>query len=397
MGKSGSMVVEELGRDQDDALAEIRRSRRKGFNQPRAALKRIADGPKAPGDGYWRTPGAFLRAVKSIGQGDWRANKEMHDYVTKALPTGMGEVIGSDGGYLVPPEFSNQLLMRTYENDLLSRTTMFPTSSNMLRIPAINETSRANGSRFGGVQAYWRSEAGTITASKPSLAVIELKPDSLTLAMYATQELLDDATSLESWLDLIADQELAFRIGDALVNGDGNTKPQGLLNAPSKVTVSKEVGQSGGTILSENVLGMWGRLHPSCRANAVWLADLSVEAALPKMTLGTAGAQLVSYLPQGGLSTPLYGTLMGKPVIVTEFNATLGTVGDLILCDPATMVAATRGGTEMAVSMHVAFLTAEQVFRWILRVDARSWWLNPLTPKSGGATQSNIVVLETRS
>ncbi len=320
--------------------------------------------------------------------------------MAKALPSGMNETVGADGGYLVPPEFSQNLLMRAYSNDLLSRTVMFPlTTSNSIKIPAINETSRADGSRFGGVRAYWRGEGDDVTRSKPGLQQVTLTVDSLTLVVRVTQELLDDASGLplETFMNLVCPQELQFVIGNAIVNGDGVNKPLGIMGAPSKITISKEAGQGAATINASNVLKMWSRLHTSCWSNAVWLADQSIIPQLSQMTVGSAGANLVVYMPPGGLSASPFATLMGRPLIFTEFNQTLGTAGDLILTDMSTYLTATKGGLQTASSMHVLFESNELLYRFILRIDGRPWWLSALTPKSGGATQSNIVVLETRS
>ncbi len=384
-----------------ELLDELRKARSVGYSQPRDILKRYQ--PGAAGQrGPFNSFGHFLMAVRSCAGGNWHNHEIMKSWIgtmRKALPTGLNETVGADGGYLVPPEFAQQLLMRTYENDLLSRTVMFPlTSSNNIKIPAINETSRADGSRFGGVQAFWRSEAGSGTETKPGLMQISLTVDSLTLLIRATQELLDDASTvaLETYMNLVAPQELSFKIGDAIVNGDGVTKPVGLLKSPSKVAQAAEAGQPPTSIVAKNILNMWSRLHVSCRANAVWLVDQSIEPMLATMTIGTAGAQLVVYQPPGALSAAPYATLLGKPVIVTEFGQQLGTEGDIILTDLSTYLTATKGGLQSASSIHVYFESNELVYRFIHRLDGKSWWNNSLSPKSGGPSQTNIVTLSSR-
>jgi hypothetical protein len=52
-----------------------------------------------------------------------------------------------------------------------------------------------------------------------------------------------------------------------------------------------------------------------------------------------------------------------------------------------------KGGVDAAVSMHVAFLTDEQVFRFMYRVDGQPNWNSALTPKSAGNTLSPYVIL----
>jgi HK97 family phage major capsid protein len=400
--------AEALNAENKELLGEIRKARSPGFNQPQDTLRKLArdtrqKDPKSEfrvgPNGIFKDFGHFMGSVRQVGSNNqnWDSNEPMKNYLTKAIPSGMNIQQAQDGGFLVPPEFVNQLLMRTYSNDLLSRTTMFPmTTSNALKIPAVNETSRADGSRFGGVQAYWDGEGNTINASKPSLAQVTLTANRLTMAIRATQELLDDTSALETWMNLIADQELAFKIGDGLVNGTGAGMPLGMQNALSLVSVAKETGQAAATLVAQNVLKMWSRLHISCMQNAVWLYDQSILPQLQSMTIGTAGAQLAVFLPQGGLSQSPYATLQGRPMIPVEFCQTLGTAGDLILVDPATIVSAMKGGMQAMNSLHVYFLSNEQVFRFVMRVDARSWWTSAITPKSAGSTQTNIVNLATR-
>lgn len=383
-----------------EVLEEIRKARQPNYSQPLNSLRKAGHTPGGLEKGGFSHMGQFLREVVQCGEGmNVDRSPLMKSYLQKALPTGLNETQAMDGGFLVPPNFAQQLLMRTYANDLLSRTTMFPLpAGNSIAIPAINETSRADGSRFGGVQGFWRGESDTVTATKPNLAQIELKVKSLQIIMRPTQELLDDVTgmSLETWMGLVADQELAFKIGDSLVNGDGQVKPLGILNSPSKVAQAAEAGQAANTVVAQNIVKMWSRLHVSARQNAVWLIDQSIEPQLFTMTVGTAGANLVVYMPPGGLSGAPYGTLMGRPVIVTEFGKTLGTEGDIILLDPSTILSAMKGGMQALSSIHIYFLTSEVAFRFTIRIDAKNWWLSALTPKSAGVTQTNIVTLATR-
>jgi len=380
---------------QKELADEIREARRPtGGYKALDLVKRQAASTVGKNGGF-KSLGDFALATKAAG-GNPERHKAMNLYV-KALPSGMSEATGADGEYLVPPQFVNELLMRTYSNDLLSRVTMLPMTSNKLSIPAINESSRANGSRFGGVQAYWAGEADTVTATKPSFHTVEITPNALTAMVRVTDELLQDASALEQFINLIVAQEFQFKIGDGLVNGDGVKKPLGLLNSPAKVTVSKESAQTAATIKTENVLKMWSRLHVSCRADAIWLINQDAEPQLPLMTVGTAGANLAVYMPPGGLSASPYGTLLGRPVVPVEFASTLGTEGDLILFSPSQYLAGAIGGMQSAVSMHLYFDTRETAFRFVMRIDGKPWWLKPLTPYKGTNTQSCIVTVETRS
>jgi HK97 family phage major capsid protein len=87
---------------------------------------------------------------------------------------------------------------------------------------------------------------------------------------------------------------------------------------------------------------------------------------------------------------------MGRPVIPTEHNATLGTPGDIILADLTQYVMADKGAPTTASSIHVRFLNDETTFRFVYRVDGQPVWKKPLTPKNGTNTYSPFVALATR-
>jgi hypothetical protein len=49
-----------------------------------------------------------------------------------------------------------------------------------------------------------------------------------------------------------------------------------------------------------------------------------------------------------------------------------------------------------ATIIHVAFLTGEQAFRFMLRLDGQPTWKKPLTPYQGSALKSPFVTLAAR-
>lgn len=80
----------------------------------------------------------------------------------------------------------------------------------------------------------------------------------------------------------------------------------------------------------------------------------------------------------------------------TEFNSTVGTVGDILLADLSQVLSITKGGVSQMASTHVEFLSDQTALKFTMRLDARPWDDTPLTPYKGSATQSAFVCLETR-
>lgn len=349
--------------------------------------------------------GEFLSAVAHDGmnKGDMGARDKRLVFQKAA---GANEAVPSEGGFLVQTDHSSELLGMMHEmGEILRRVRKIPISanSNGIKLPAIDETSRATGSRFGGVRTYWADEGDTVTASKPKFRSIELKLNKLMGIGYATEELLNDAAAMEAVYKQAFAEELTFATEDAYVNGDGSGKPLGFLNSPALVTVAEESGQAAGTIVTANVLNMWDRIPIRSRRNAVWLAaDSQVETQLQSLVLGSGTAVTQLYkVPGTNGATPaneVYGTLLGRPVIPVEYMAQLGAAGDLALVDLSQYLSIDKGGMKQSQSIHVRFLYDEMTFKVTYRVDGQPAWNSPLTPANGStATKSPFIALGART
>ncbi len=362
-----------------------------GEIDPKAAEKRFAS--------FGEQLQAVARAGMNKGSGpvDGRLIYQPGGMDYRALPSGSNEAVPSEGGFLVQQDYSTELLNLMHEmGEIVSRVRRIPISanSNGIKLPAIDETSRANGSRFGGVLSYWANEADTVTATKPKFREMDLRLNKLLGISYATEELLADSSALEAVLRQAFAEEMTFKVEDAIINGDGAGKPLGILNSGALVTVTPESGQGSLTIRTENILKMWARTPIRSRKNLVWLINQDIEPVLWQLTLGSGTAVILLYTPPGvnGNNSP-YGLLLGRPVIPIEYAATLGTVGDLILLDPQQYVMVDKNGLQSAASMHVRFLYEEMTFRFTFRVDGQPVWRTPVTPFKGSATLSPFVAL----
>ena len=317
------------------------------------------------------------------------------------IPSGANESIDSEGGFLVATDFSTQLLSRAYATgQVSSRTFKLPLSSNAnsISIPAIDETSRADGSRYGGIRVYWADEAATVTATKPKFRRVRLELEKLMGLCYATEELLQDASAIEAYISRAFGEEFGFKLDDACINGTGAGQNLGILNSDAYVSVAKETGQAAKTIVANNIIKMWSRMWAPSRLNAVWYINQDIEPQLATLSLpvGTGGVSV--YLPANGLSTSPYSTLYGRPVIPIEQCATLGTVGDIILADMSQYLMIDKGGLKAESSMHVRFLYDEMAYRWTYRCNGAPWWNSVLTPKSGSTnTLAPFVVTAVRA
>jgi HK97 family phage major capsid protein len=374
-----------------EALAEIERSIE---GQTEQTDDTSPAQPRGTQTGPFRTFGEQLLAVMNSSRPGARADERL--FQVQGAATGLNETAGSEGGFLVQTEFSNELLRRVYqEGDLASRVRRIPSSSgaNSLKINGVDETSRANGSRWGGVQAYWEGEADQYTAKKPKFDQLELRLKKLTGLCYMTDELIEDAAAIASIVDQAFTEEFGFKVDNAIFEGDGAGKPLGIVKSGALVSVAKEAGQAAATVKVENVTKMWARMPSRNRRNAVWLIHADVEPQLIGMTIGNQPV----YLPAGGVTDAPLARLMGRPVIPTEFNEALGTKNDIVLADLSQYVLYDKNSIQKASSIHVRFEYGEQCFRFTYRCDGQPTWRTAVAPLKGANSVSPFITLDTRA
>lgn len=319
-----------------------------------------------------------------------RALKAME---VKAL--GGSESVPADGGYLLEPTLTSTVMQPIHEEGPFTRSaTRLPVSanSNYGYINGVDETSRATGSRWGGIKGYRLNEGGTKTASKPAFRRINWELKKYAAVVYGTDELLQDAALFSTIVNTGCREELMFMGNDDVLNGSGVGGPQGILNSGALVSVTRT---DANKIQHADIVGMWGRMPSRNKSNAAWYINAEVHAQLDQLTFtaGTTGilSPYVSYGVDGVMR------IYGRPVIETEFNSALGTAGDILLADMREYMFWEKSDIQAATSIHVQFLTDETTFRFVYRCDGQTSMASPLTPYKGTATQSAFVALTAAS
>lgn len=360
---------------------------------------RVLDDPKRG----FATFGHF--ALEILNAGPSMAGVMGNAKLMAAAGTGMRQGVTADGGVLVPPGFSKEIWdgARQQSDSMLQYCDVIPVDPGVesVTFPAVNETSRADGSRWGGIRGYWKGELSQMTESKPALREVTVRPQELYVFSYISDKLLRNAPGAASvFLKNGMADEINFKIGDAIFNGDGAGKPVGVIGHASVVSIAKETGQglaAGTPIVTMNINKMYGRTHAKWRSGAAWFINQDLEPYLEslKIDIGTGGQAL--YIPPGGMADAPLGRLKGLPVIPCEYCATAGTVGDIVLGNLGAYCFGMRGLVDQSESMHLKFDYAQTAFRLIFEGDGQPWLASAITPKNGTNTLSPIVTLATRA
>lgn len=331
----------------------------------------------------------------------------------RSAASGQNLTTDSEGGYLIPPEYSDELLnVATSESVLFNDVSRVPVSGNRLIENVLDQESRKDSTesikgRNGGLLAYWKGEAAELTASTMKFKQETTELHKLTGLCYATEEMLQDLPALSAFIAQGFADEFAFKIDDAIVNGSGSAMPKGILNAGNAalVTIDKEAGQEANSIVLNNILKMWNAMPARNRANAKWYINQDVEIILYQMLIATgsmtAGDTTATfgkpiYVPAGGLESAPNGMILGRPIAPIEQASALGSKGDIIFADMSQYRWIDKSSINAQTSIHVRFIQDEQAFKFTYRAGGKPIWPNSIEAYTGSTKRSPYVTLADR-
>jgi len=358
--------------------------------------------------GGFKHAGEFYKDVAKAGMRDGGGPTEALSRWTKASlgsDTVSQEAVGADGGFAVPSEFRDQIMSKVMgEDSIAGRCDTYTMQRNAMAVPDDETTPWQT---TGGILANWEGETGTYDQSKVQLKLKELRLRKLTALVPVTEELLEDATAIEAFVGRKASEKIDFKLGEAIFRGNGAGQPLGFLNSASLITVAAEGSQENNTVVQRNIEKMYERLYAPYRASAVWFIHHEVEKELVRLSFvgrddtgaeAAAGSTVATYIQPGGLSNSPFGSLMGRPVIVTQHAAALGNVGDIVLTAmPQYWLGMKAGGIDAQTSIHLWFDQDAVAYKFRMRVDGQPWLSTPIDPRDGTTTQSAFVTLAARS
>jgi HK97 family phage major capsid protein len=296
------------------------------------------------------------------------------------------------GGFLVPVGFSPDMLRIEPEDDpMAGRTTTLPMGTPRVEIPSRVDKNHST-SVSGGLTVTRRAEATEAASSRMQTEKVTLNAYSLFGVSFATEEILND--SPQSFAALIAagfkDEMTSYMIDERL-NGTGVGEHLGVNNSPCVIDIAKETGQAADTIVYENIIKMRARAWGY--RNSVWMAnhDCLPQLMLLNQSVGTGGTPV--WQPSAREDHP--DMLLGRPLILSEYMAAIGDVGDIGCYNWTQYLEGVYQPLQSAESVHVRFLAHERTFKFWLRNAGAPWWKSALTPKRG-STLSPFVRLAAR-
>jgi HK97 family phage major capsid protein len=215
-----------------------------------------------------------------------------------------------------------------------------------------------------------------------------------------TDELMADSSALQTEVPGLVADSIKWKVNEAILFGNGNGQPLGaLLSSGPAVTQLKDSGQATNTLTVSNLFNMLSRLPNANAQTAIWLIHPTVIPLLATLVLG----QIPVFLP-GGMANvgslgqiPVFGTLLGRPIILSHHAAAVSTAGDVQLLDLSYYRTITKSdGVTTATSLHLYFDADAAALRVTFRVDGSPKIATAISPAKGSTTLSPFIQLGAR-
>jgi HK97 family phage major capsid protein len=296
------------------------------------------------------------------------------------LKTGMvskflSESVDDEGGYLVPEEFRNMMIMYDAEDTLVwGRATIWPIAGEKIQFPKLNQNPDVQDGdfdNFAGVTFGWVEEGGEKPETEPTFGMVEMIVHELAGYTEITNTLLDDSViNLINYLTRLFRSAWYWYTDKSFIQGTGGKQPLGIINDPSTLSVYR---QTADTIEFQDVLNMESRMPAVFDNNAVWFITKQGRAALRGQTVTASSKELVLQEMYGDHTKGYDMTILGKPAYLADGKIpALGSTGDVILGTWTWYYVGFRQDFSMDSSRHYKFRNNRTALRCSGRLDGQA-------------------------
>lgn len=323
----------------------------------------------------------FGEAIIALHRGDTEKIRELRTLNT---------ITGSEGGFSAPERWWAQVYDSGVEASVaLDKVTNFPmTDGNTLYVPAWDSADKSGGP-IGCVEGQWLGETQTATRVTPNLRLVKFNAYKLAMFIAASSEVLQDSSALAQSIAPLMKNSLAFSLDEAILTGDGNGRPMGVLNSPATIAQTRA---SATDITFADLVAMKGRMLPSSLSKAIFIVSPSAFSVLCGLVITAGTGELVMGYQHG--ASDMRMSILGHPVRVTEKLPALGEKGDIGLYDLSYYGLAMREVARFERTNSAQWTEDIVDMRFVLRCDGKPLIAAPFTPAGGGNSLSPFVVLE---
>lgn len=211
----------------------------------------------------------------------------------------------TDGGYLCPVEFDDQIVSALEKNNVFRQIARVITTASSHQIPLV--TSKP--------AAAWVGEGDNISLSKEQFGQATLGAHKLAVAVKTSNELLTDSyVDIESFLAQEFSDALARSEEESFLNGTGtDNQPLGLLPA-MELSATSFIQTNGASLTPDDLINLEFSIDRPYRRKACWLTSEANLALIRKFKTTDQ-----NYLWQQSLTAEEPNFLLGYPIYTTPY------------------------------------------------------------------------------
>lgn len=287
------------------------------------------------------------------------------------VKTAMNSTNGLQGGYTLPTDYSTAFFESLAEHSVFRRyARIVPMQTRELVGPKMGLASTVTAGVspfFGGLQFTWGNPSGTIpdaASGTNQFGQLSLVANDLIGTVTVSNQFVDDiGPAGEEMLVRWFGEAAAWYEDYAFLQGKGTAinQPLGVLNAPARLLTTRETASH---VTIKDIAGLASSMIPSGWRNAIWMCSPSVLMDIVRLQ--------TLFVNDSATTVPgCCGTLMTRPLFVTDKLPAMGTQGDLIFFDPSIYAIGSRQEVVIDASQDVLFKNNQTVFRVWVRSDGR--------------------------
>lgn len=389
-GKEERLLTE----DQEAKINDLRAEYDKVKRQIEIAKAEEADEPEQKKATPVKSASAIaLSQAKEVGEPARKSFETLEEFVTCAIfkqddprladhyqeinATDQEFKTGATGGFMVPGEFREQMLsvdtkpgfVRAHGAQVLERGAR-PDAE--VTLPALDQRQDASGNHqvYGGVTVVHTEEGETLTDTNANLRQVSWKPKEISAMVTLTDKLIRNWSSGQSMITRLLGEAMKAQEDYDFFRGNGVGESQGFIDHAGTYAVNRA---GSNAIAIADLQGMYERFMGD-ESRAVWACSSSAFAQILALTGQGGGATNIIDPGGSGRQPTLYGYPLKKP---GRGVRTLGSKGDLCLCDFGEYVIKDGSGPIIAASSHVKFTSNKTVVKIVWNVDGSPWLTEP--------------------
>jgi len=334
-------------------------------------------------NGEFRSLGEFIYTVRFNPNDERLANRTL-EVKTPA-----------SGGYLVPDAYLSEIRMvEAGEAIVRPRATVIPAGDlpdQGVNMPTLDQTGGNAKDLYGGVDVSWITEGAEKTEKSTGFKEVSLEPKEVAGHIVVTDKLLRNAPAVDALVrKLFRGAIIAAEEAEFIAGSNASTRPTGIISHASTIAVNRATANK---ITYADIVGMYAKKLAG--GNYVYVASVSAIPEIMKMKdFEAADSDAPSLAFQPDARAGITGTLLGIPVLFSDFNPALGTKGDLLLANFSYYLIKDGYGIAIDASPHVYFINNKTVIKAFWNVDGKPWLTKPITLRDGSTKVSPFVALD---